>query len=175
MPQTHTWLDTNRPLSLKRLKGRIVLLDFWTYGCINCLHVLPDLKYLEQKYSDSLTVIGVHCAKFDHEQDTENIRQAILRYEIEHPVLVDREFEVWQQYAVRACPTFAVIDPQGYIVGFVSRAERCRSSIGWDSIAQVRIVIAPQQTESFFATRVAKMPRHFSKFLRRFLDWRLLK
>ena len=120
LPQNYIWLNTDRPLSLKRLKGRIVLLDFWTYGCINCLHVLPDLKYLEQKYSDSMTVIGIHSAKFDHEQDTENIRQAILRYEIEHPVLVDREFEVWQQYAVRVYPTFAVIDPQGYIVGFVS-------------------------------------------------------
>lgn len=120
LPQTYTWLNTDRPLSLKHLKGRIVLLDFWTYGCINCLHVLPDLKYLEQKYSDNLTVIGIHSAKFDHEQDTENIRQAILRYEIEHPVLVDRELEVWQQYAVRAYPTFAVIDPQGYIVGFVA-------------------------------------------------------
>ncbi len=120
LPQTYIWLNTDRPLSLKSLRGRIVLLDFWNYGCINCLHVLPDLKYLEQKYSDSLTVIGVHSAKFDHEQDTENIRQAILRYEIEHPVLVDREFEIWQQYAVRAYPTFAVIDPQGYIIGFVA-------------------------------------------------------
>ena len=120
LPQNSVWLNTDCPLSLKSLKGRIVLLDFWTYGCINCLHVLPDLKYLEQKYQDNLTVIGVHSAKFDHEKDTENIRQAALRYDIQHPILVDRDFEVWQQYAVRAYPTFAVIDPKGYIVGFVS-------------------------------------------------------
>lgn len=120
LPQDRIWLNTDRPLSLKELKGRIVILDFWTYCCINCLHVLPDLKYLEQKYKDSLTVIGVHSAKFDNEKEADNIRQAILRYDVEHPVLVDRNFEVWQQYAVRAWPTLMVIDPEGYVVGYVS-------------------------------------------------------
>jgi thiol-disulfide isomerase/thioredoxin len=103
----------------------LVLLDFWTYGCINCLHVLPTLKYLEQKYKDSLTVIGIHAAKFANEQERDSIRQAILRYDVEHPVLVDQEFEVWQQYAVRAWPTLVVIDPAGYVqhslTGEVSR------------------------------------------------------
>jgi thiol-disulfide isomerase/thioredoxin len=116
LPQNYSWLNTDKPFSLKQLKGRIIILDFWTYCCINCLHVLPDLKYLEQKYKDSVTVIGVHSAKFDNEKETENIRQAILRYNIEHPVLVDRDFRVWQEYAVKAYPTFAVIDPQGYVV-----------------------------------------------------------
>lgn len=120
LPQEQIWLNTDHPLSLKNLKGRVVLLDFWTYCCINCLHVLPDLKYLEQKYKDSLTVIGVHSAKFDNEKEAENIRQAILRYDIEHPVLVDRNFEVWEQYAVRSWPTLIVIDPEGYVVGEVS-------------------------------------------------------
>ena len=115
LPQ-YPWLNTDKPFSLKQLRGRILILDFWTYCCINCLHVLPDLKYLEQKYKDSVTVIGVHSAKFDHEKETENIRQAILRYDIEHPVLVDKDFRVWQEYAVKAYPTFAVIDPQGYLV-----------------------------------------------------------
>jgi thiol-disulfide isomerase/thioredoxin/sugar lactone lactonase YvrE len=120
LPQHYAWLNTDRPLSLKDLKGRVVLLDFWTYCCINCLHILPDLKYLEQKYRDCLTVIGVHSAKFDNEKETENIRQAILRYDIEHPVLVDSGFQVWQQYAVRAWPTLMVIDPEGYVIGSVS-------------------------------------------------------
>ncbi|MGH1394290.1 MAG: thioredoxin-like domain-containing protein [Trichormus sp.] len=120
LPQNYTWLNTKQPLSLKQLRGRIVILDFWTYCCINCLHVLPDLKYLEQKYQDSLTVIGVHSAKFDNEQETENIRQAILRYDIEHPVVVDRNFRVWQEYTVRAWPTFIVIDPEGYVISSVS-------------------------------------------------------
>jgi thiol-disulfide isomerase/thioredoxin len=99
LPQNRIWLNTDNPLSLKDLKGRVVLLDFWTYCCINCLHILPDLKYLENKYKDSLTVIGVHSAKFDNEKEAENIRQAVLRYDVEHPVLVDSNFQVWQQYA----------------------------------------------------------------------------
>lgn len=120
LPQDRIWLNTDHPLALKKLKGRVVVLDFWTYCCINCLHVLPDLKYLENKYKDSLTVIGIHSAKFDQEKDAENIRQAVLRYDIEHPVLVDSNFEVWQQYAVRAWPTLMVIDPEGYVIGSVS-------------------------------------------------------
>ncbi|AKG22377.1 thioredoxin-like domain-containing protein [Calothrix sp. 336/3] len=119
-PEKAAWLNTNQPLFLKELRGSIVLLDFWTYCCINCLHILPDLKYLEHKYQDSLTVIGVHSGKFDHEKEVENIRQAILRYDIEHPVIVDSGFHVWQNYVVRAYPTMVVIDPQGYIVTSVS-------------------------------------------------------
>lgn len=120
LPQNSPWLNTEKPLSVKQLKGRVVILDFWTYCCINCLHILPTLKYLEQKYKDSLTVIGVHSAKFYNEKETENIRQAILRYDIEHPVLVDSGFRVWQEYAVRAWPTLMVIDPEGYVIGYVS-------------------------------------------------------
>ena len=120
LPQNYPWLNTEKPLSLQQLKGRIVIFDFWTYCCINCLHILPKLKYLEQKYKDSLTVIGVHSAKFDNEKETENIRQAILRYDIEHPVLVDSGFRVWQEYAVRAWPTLMVIDPESYVIGYVS-------------------------------------------------------
>jgi DNA-binding beta-propeller fold protein YncE len=78
------------------------------------------LKYLEQKYQQYLTVIGVHSAKFDHEQEVENIRQAILRYNVEHPVLVDQNFQVWQQYTVRGWPTLVVIDPKGYYVGSIA-------------------------------------------------------
>jgi thiol-disulfide isomerase/thioredoxin len=120
LPKNFAWLNVDRPLSLKELKGRIVILDFWTYCCINCLHVLPELKYLEQKYKDILTIIGVHSAKFSNEQEIENIRQAILRYDIEHPVIVDSSFQIWQQYAVRAWPTLVMIDPEGYCVSSVS-------------------------------------------------------
>jgi thiol-disulfide isomerase/thioredoxin len=120
LPQDYLWLNTDKPLSIKQLKGRIIILDFWTYCCINCLHILPYLKYLERKYQDSLTVIGVHSAKFDNEQESENIRQAILRYDIEHAVLVDQGFRVWQEYAVRAWPTLMIIDPEGYVIHYVS-------------------------------------------------------
>jgi DNA-binding beta-propeller fold protein YncE len=114
------WLNTDKPLSLAALKGKIVLLDFWTYGCINCIHIIPDLKKLEAKYAKELVVIGVHSAKFQNEKETENIRRIILRYEIEHPVYNDSEFAVWQSYGVRAWPTQVLIDPTGYIVGGVS-------------------------------------------------------
>jgi DNA-binding beta-propeller fold protein YncE len=114
------WLNTNKPLSLAALKGKVVLLDFWTYGCINCIHIISDLKRLEAKYPNQLVVIGVHSAKFENEKDTENIRRIILRYELEHPIYNDAEFKVWQSYGVRAWPTQVLIDPAGYIIGGVS-------------------------------------------------------
>jgi DNA-binding beta-propeller fold protein YncE len=114
------WLNTDKPLSLAALKGKVVLLDFWTYGCINCIHIIPDLKKLEAKYANQLVVIGIHSAKFQNEKDTENIRRIILRYEIEHPVYNDSEYAVWQSYGVRAWPTQVLIDPAGYVIGGVS-------------------------------------------------------
>jgi DNA-binding beta-propeller fold protein YncE len=114
------WLNTDKPLSLAAPKGKVVLLDFWTYGCINCIHIIPDLKKLEAKYANQLVVIGVHSAKFANEKETENIRRIILRYEIEHPVYNDSEYAVWQSYGVRAWPTQVLIDPAGYVVGGVS-------------------------------------------------------
>ena len=115
-----SWLNTDKPLQLAALRGKVVLLDFWTYGCINCIHIIPDLKRLEAKYANELVVIGVHSAKFDNEKETENIRRIILRYEVEHPVVNDAHFAIWQAYAIRAWPTQVLIDPAGYIVGAVS-------------------------------------------------------
>ena len=114
------WLNTDKPLSLAALKGKVVLLDFWTYGCINCMHIIPDLKRLEKKYPNELVVIGVHSAKFVNEKDTENIRRIILRYEIEHPVVNDADFKIWNAYAVNAWPTRYLIDPAGYVIGRLS-------------------------------------------------------
>lgn len=115
-PEGLQWLNTPHPLRLNDLRGKFVLLDFWTFCCINCMHVLPDLKRLEHKYPYELVVIGVHSAKFANEQQTESIRNAIVRYDIEHPVVNDPAFVVWQHYAVRAWPTLFLIDPKGYIV-----------------------------------------------------------
>ncbi|RIK70467.1 hypothetical protein DCC62_22610, partial [candidate division KSB1 bacterium] len=93
-PPELEWLNTGRPLSLKELRGKIVLLDFWTYCCINCMHVLPDLKYLEEKYAGRpFVVIGVHSAKFTNEKEAAHVRQAVLRYEVEHPVVVDQDYQ----------------------------------------------------------------------------------
>ncbi len=114
------WLNTERPLTLAALRGKVVLLDFWTYGCVNCIHVIPDLKRLEEKYPNELVVIGVHSAKFDNEKETENIRRIVLRYGVEHPVVNDADFRIWNAYAVRAWPTLVVIDPAGYVAGYAS-------------------------------------------------------
>lgn len=134
------WLNTDKPLSLAALKGKVVLLDFWTYGCINCMHIIPDLKKLEKKYPNELVVIGVHSAKFENEKDTENIRRIILRYEIEHPIVNDADFNIWRAYAVDAWPTRYLIDPAGYVIGRLSGEggyEALDKAIG-DSIAEFR-------------------------------------
>ena len=116
-PEGLDWLNSPRPLTLSDLRGKVVLLDFWTYGCVNCMHVIPDLKKLEAKYPNELVVIGVHTAKFEHEGETENIRRLVTRYELEHPVINDRHYQIWEAYAVRAWPSFALIDTGGYVVG----------------------------------------------------------
>ena len=90
------WLNTAGPLRMKDLRGKIVLLDFWTLCCINCMHVLPDLAKLEKKYPNELVVIGVHSAKFENEKNTESIRKAILRYEVSHPVVNDANMRIWR-------------------------------------------------------------------------------
>jgi thiol-disulfide isomerase/thioredoxin len=111
------WLNTGgRALSLADLRGKIVLLDFWTFCCVNCLHVLDELRPLEQEYADVLVVVGVHSPKFAHEADHAALAAAVERYEVRHPVLDDPALHTWQQYAVRAWPTLVVVDPEGYVV-----------------------------------------------------------
>src|SRR5262249_45063940 len=107
-------------LTLEDLHGKVVMLDFWTYGCVNCMHILPDLKRLEQKYGDALVVIGVHSAKFTNERDNENLRRIIVRYDIDHPVANDAQFKIWRAYGARAWPTQVLIDPEGYVVATAS-------------------------------------------------------
>ncbi|MGD8921762.1 MAG: thioredoxin-like domain-containing protein [Candidatus Zixiibacteriota bacterium] len=116
-PEGLEWLNTDHPLALEQFRGKFVLLDFWTFCCINCMHIIPDLKRLEHKYPEELVVIGVHSAKFTNEKDSDAIRQAILRYEIEHPVVNDKNFEIWREYDAHAWPTLVLINPKGKIVG----------------------------------------------------------
>lgn len=116
-PDYAHWLNSDRAYTMEEFRGKFVLLDFWTYCCINCMHILPDLKKLEQTYPEELVVIGIHTPKFPGERETDNIRQAILRYEIEHPVVNDHQYTLWKRYGVRAWPTVALIDPEGDILG----------------------------------------------------------
>lgn len=115
-PADLDWLNVDAPLTLDGLKGKIVLFDFWTYGCINCIHMLPILEQLEEKYANELVVIGVHSAKFKNEGETENIRQIVQRYDVHHPVINDSDFRVWEMYRIRAWPSFVVVDPRGFVV-----------------------------------------------------------
>ncbi|MGC0205001.1 NHL domain-containing thioredoxin family protein [Streptomyces levis] len=111
------WLNTGgQQYTLTDLRGRIVILDFWTFCCINCLHVLDELRELEEKHRDTVVVIGVHSPKFAHEAEHGAVADAVERYGVEHPVLDDPELATWKQYAVRAWPTLVVIDPEGYVV-----------------------------------------------------------
>ncbi len=119
-PSGLDWINIDHPLSLTDLKGKIVLLDFWTYGCINCIHIIPDLKRLETEFSNVLVVIGVHSAKFKNEGSTANIREVVQRYEVTHPVVNDKDFTIWQTYGVQAWPTTVLIDPAGMVLGVYS-------------------------------------------------------
>ncbi len=113
------WLNTEKRYSIKDFKGKFVLLDFWTYCCINCMHVIPELKSLEEKYPE-LVVIGVHSAKFHNERIREGIAQAVLRYDIEHPIIIDNNFEIWKTYDIDSWPSFILIGPDRQIIGRAS-------------------------------------------------------
>ncbi len=114
------WINTSGPIHLRDLRGKIVLLDFWTYCCINCHHILPDLEYLEKKYPNELVVIGVHTAKFDAEKETDNIRKKVAEYRIKHPVVNDANQILWNRFGVTSWPTLVLINAQGRYVASAS-------------------------------------------------------
>lgn len=116
-PSGLDWINTSEPITLESLRGRIVLLDFWTYGCINCVHVIPDLAALQAKYDRELVVIGVHSAKFTNEAETDNIALVADRYGRNEPIVNDAGFDIWRSYRMNAWPGFILIDPEGKVVG----------------------------------------------------------
>ena len=111
------WYNSAGPIRLKQLRGKFVVLDFWTHCCINCMHTLPELKKLERAYPNELVVIGVHSPKFANERDNASLREAILREEIEHPVVNDERMVLWRRYGVTGWPSLRIIDPQGFLIG----------------------------------------------------------
>ncbi|MDJ1131574.1 NHL domain-containing thioredoxin family protein [Streptomyces iconiensis] len=111
------WLNTGgESLDLAALRGKCVIVDFWTFCCVNCLHVLDELRELEEQHQDTTVVVGVHSPKFVHEAEHSAVVDAVERYGVAHPVLDDPDLATWKQYAVRAWPTLVVIDPEGYVV-----------------------------------------------------------
>jgi thiol-disulfide isomerase/thioredoxin len=115
--QNLPWFNVKAPLDLPDLQGKLVILDFWTFCCINCIHIIPTLKRIEEKFPDSVVVIGVHSPKFPGEKVADNVAKAIDRYQIVHPIVHDEHFTIWKSYAVRAWPTLIFIGPDGYILG----------------------------------------------------------
>ncbi|MFM8579174.1 MAG: thioredoxin-like domain-containing protein, partial [Planctomycetaceae bacterium] len=111
-----TWFNADRPIAIGDLRGKFVLLDFWTYCCINCMHILPELAKLEAAFPNEVVVIGVHSAKFDEEKLDANIREAILRHRIRHPVVNDADHRIWDAYRVSSWPSLRVIDPEGKLI-----------------------------------------------------------
>lgn len=110
------WFNVSRPLEIADLKDRIILIDFWTYACVNCIQALPEIKKLEEQYGSKLTVIGVHSGKFSNEKDSSEIKKAILKYDITHPVINDADFKIWNSFKANSWPTFILINPNGRIV-----------------------------------------------------------
>lgn len=118
LADTLQWYNTDgKVMTLAELRGKVVLLNFWTYSSVSCMHILPDLTWLEKRYPDNLTILGIHTPKFPNERIGENVQKAINRYYIRRPVGHDEAFKVWQQYGVKTWPSIIYIDPEGYIVG----------------------------------------------------------
>ena len=133
-PAGYDWFNVSRPLSMSGdLRGKIVLLDFWTQGCINCIHIIPDLHRLEQEYPDEVVVIAVHWAKFPSERESEAVREASIRYGRQHPIVNDDQELLRRAYGINAWPTVVAIDPLGRVLGPIAGEgvyERLAPAIG---------------------------------------------
>jgi thiol-disulfide isomerase/thioredoxin len=109
------WINSE-PLTLKDLRGRVVLIDFWTFGCYNCRNTLPFVRTWHDRYQDKgLTVIGVHSPEFDDERKVENLRREVASLGIRYPVVTDNDYQTWNAYHVEAWPTSFLLDKQGRI------------------------------------------------------------
>ncbi|MGI5818706.1 MAG: thioredoxin-like domain-containing protein [Armatimonadota bacterium] len=115
-PENLRWLNVEEPLRLRHLRGRLVLLNFWTACCINCMHVIPELNQLARSHSPELVVIGVHSPMCTAEREIEQLRLAVRRLGIEYPVVNDRDMRAWKAFEVQAWPTSILIGTEGYVV-----------------------------------------------------------
>lgn len=102
---------------MKELRGKMVLLDFWTAGCINCQHIIPGLIRLEEEFGDKLVIVGVHSGKYEEKHEDEAISEAMRRFGVTHPVVNDADFQIWNSFGIRAWPTVVLIDPAANILG----------------------------------------------------------
>jgi thiol-disulfide isomerase/thioredoxin len=119
LPATLDWINTDAPPTLDAMRGRVTLLSFWTFDCVNCTNLLPDLRYLENKYHDGLSVIGVHTPKYDYQRQAGAVLKAVNRNHIRYPVANDPYYLTWQSYGVQSWPTLALIDAQGQLAALL--------------------------------------------------------
>ncbi len=154
------WLNTDKPLRLsEELKGHVVVLDFWTYCCINCMHILPDLAALEVEFkNDPVVVIGVHSAKFENEGDRKAIRAAMQRYSIHHPVVVDKLFAIWRKYGAKGWPSFVVIGSDGKLVPIPGPLGDDFVASGEQPAKALRVAVANALKDGRAAGTLAKVP-----------------
>lgn len=111
-----TWLNS-APLNLQQQRGKVVLIDFWTYTCINCIRTLPYVKQWHEKYKDKgLVVVGVHTPEYPHERSTANVAAALKRFDIRYPVAQDNRYATWEAYRNQFWPAVYLIDKNGKIV-----------------------------------------------------------
>lgn len=105
------------PLTMAGLKGKVVLVEFWTYGCINCVRVMPHVKQWHQRYHDQgLVVVGVHTPEYNEERSVANVKAAIERFDIEYPVAQDNGYRTWDAYGNRYWPALYLVDRDGKVV-----------------------------------------------------------
>ena len=110
-----TWINSE-PMTLKSMRGRVVLVEFWTFGCYNCRNTLPSVKEWDARYREKgLTIVGVHSPEFDDEKKPENVRREVASLGIQYPVVTDNDYGTWRAYGVEAWPTIFVLDKSGRI------------------------------------------------------------
>ena len=138
-PADLEWFNTDQPVTLESQRGKVVLLNFWTYGSVNCMHVMPDLQYLKNRYPENLAIIGIHSPKFENERISVQLQKAINRHHIRHPVANDPKFQLWRAYGIKAWPSIIFIDPEGRVAG-VLRGEDRRKQL--DSLIKKHLELA---------------------------------
>lgn len=151
LPENLKWYNAEKPLTLQSQRGKAVLLVFWTASSVNCQHVFRDLHYLQKKYPETLTVIGIHTPRFAGEQRGKQLQKVINRHHLRHPVANDPEFHLWRAYGVKAWPSFVLIDPAGDVVGLMrgeGRREQLDELIATHiAEAETRGLLVPSPTQ----------------------------
>lgn len=148
-PNGLTWFNVARPLTLTELKGRAVLLDFFTPGCINCIHMLPDEKKLEEHFGARLVVIGIDSPKFSASKTKQGLESFIERYDLRHPIVLDPDMQVWNAYGVQAWPTLVLLGPDGNVE---------KTFIGEQSYEQLAGPVEAALANAPPASKLAKLP-----------------